>query len=462
MNRYNTNLQGSVLVVDDDPDILQAAKFALQRSVERIDSLGDPHGIVERLERQSPDVILLDMNFTRDVTSGCEGFDWLERVLQHDPDAVVILVTAFGDTEIAVRAIKAGATDFIVKPWENDKLVATVLAGIKLRRSRFQISSLKSRERQLNADLDKPFSDFIGDSPGMRQVFGLIRKVADTDANVLVLGENGTGKELVAREVHRLSERSNNVFCRVDLGALSESLFESELFGHVKGAFTDAREARPGRFEVANGGTLFLDEIASLPSPLQPKLLTAIENREVTRVGSNDPTSVDIRLICASNVPLQESVHSGDFREDLFYRINTVVIHIPPLRERLEDVALLADHFLERYGRKYYKQKLSLGDDALKGLMSYNWPGNVRELQHMIERAVILSDHDVLEAEDFESLSSGRAAARFERDTYDLEEIEKEAIQRALARFGGNITKAAGALGLTRPALYRRMKKHDL
>jgi two-component system response regulator HydG len=322
------------------------------------------------------------MNFTKDVTSGREGFHWLGRILEIDPSAIVILITAFADFETAVQAVKAGATDFVAKPWENEKLLATVSSALALSTERRTVRSLRSRQQQLSADLDQPFQDFIGESPAIEKVRAMITKVAATDANVLITGENGTGKELVARAVHRQSNRSHEVFVRVDLGSLTGTLFESELFGHVKGAFTDAREDRPGRFEVASGGTLFLDEIGNLPLELQPKLLSAVQNRQITRVGSNTAREIDIRLISATNVSLVDRVTEGKFREDLLYRLNTVEIPIPPLRERQADIRILAHHFLRRYARKYRKDLTGIRPVTLEKLQNYDWPGNVRELQH--------------------------------------------------------------------------------
>jgi DNA-binding NtrC family response regulator len=451
-----------VLVVDDDEDILQAARLFLKRHVSQVDTLSNPKLIPDTLAKASYDTILLDMNFTRDVTSGQEGFDWLAKILQIDPDAVVVLITAYGDAETAVRAIKSGATDFVIKPWQNEKLLATILSSIRLRQSRQQVEHLQTRQKQLHDDLDQPFHDFVGTSSPMRDVFKLIEKVAITDANVLILGENGTGKELAARALHRQSSRRDNIFCRVDLGAITESLFESELFGHIKGAFTDAKENRAGRFEVASGGTLFLDEISNLPLSLQPKLLTAIQNRHITRVGSNNPINTDIRLVCASNLSLQELVDKKRFRDDLLYRINTVEIHLPPLRERTDDIPLLMNYFLSLYCKKYRKNVMKISAGAMSRLKKYGWPGNVRELQHAIERAVILCDDTTLSENDFALSTSTGSQDQLVVDGVDLDNVEKTVIQKVLARHGGNVTKAAEALGLTRTSLYRRMQKHGL
>jgi len=454
--------QGHVIVVDDDEDVLQAARLFLKRHFHRIDTISNPRRIPAVLDEHKCDVILLDMNFTRDVTSGQEGFQWLQRIREIDPDAVVVMITAFGDTETAVRAIKAGATDFVIKPWQNEKLLATIMAGIELRRSRRQVHDLETRQKQLQTDIDQPFHEFLGVSDAMQAVFRLVAKVADTDANVLILGENGTGKELVARAVHRQSMRAGYVFCKVDMGALSESLFESELFGRVRGAFTDAREDRPGRFEIASGGTLFLDEISNLPLPLQPKLLTVLQNHQVTRVGSNASIAVDIRLICASNLPLDELAADGRFRDDLLYRINTVEIHLPPLRERPDDIPVLARHFLAGYCRKYRQQPKRINPRAMTRLMEYPWPGNVRELQHAVERAVILTDALVLDVDDFLLAKRLRKSDDLVIDDVKLTSVEETVIRQVLTRCGGNVTHAAKTLGLTRAALYRRLEKYGI
>jgi DNA-binding NtrC family response regulator len=374
----------------------------------------------------------------------------------------VIMITAFADVDVAVRAIKEGATDFIVKPWQNEKLLATVLSALELSRTRREVSDLRSRQQQLSADLDQPFHDFIGNSPSIQQVFATIEKVAATDANVLITGENGTGKELVARAVHRQSARAAEAFVRVDMGALSGTLFESELFGHVKGAFTDARENRPGRFEIASGGTLFLDEIGNLPLDLQAKILTALQSRQVTRVGSNTPRDVDIRLICATNMSLTEMAERGRFRQDLLYRINTVNINLPPLRNRTEDIPLLVDHFLKIYSNKYRKPDVRVSTTTLKKLQKYRWPGNVRELQHAVERAVIMSNTDVLQPKDFLFPEEERAGGKLVLDSFNLEKVERAVIRKALSKHGGNVSQVARELGLSRAALYRRLERYGL
>jgi two-component system response regulator HydG len=453
---------GRVLVVDDNEDILSAARLLLKQHLAVVQTEKDPERIPVLMKTETYDVILLDMNFAKGATSGQEGFQWLGRILAIDPRAVVILITAYGDVGMAVRAIKEGATDFILKPWQNEKLLATLSAALSLRRSRDEASTLRDRQERLGADLDRPFRDAIGQSPAMLEVFAAIEKVARTDANVLLLGENGTGKELAAREIHRRSPRHREIFVGVDMGAIAETLFESELFGHVKGAFTDARDDRAGRFEVASGGTLFLDEIGNLSLPLQAKLLTVLESRQVFRVGSSRPIPIDVRLICATNLPIHHMVAENRFRQDLLYRINTVEVPLPPLRERTGDIPLLVDHFMAVYCRKYNKSLKKVGAAGLRKLEGYHWPGNVRELQHAIERAVIMSEAQVLQADDFflSAVPAGGAAAPPE--TASLDEMERLQISRVLKKHGGNVSRAARELGISRAALYRRMEKHGL
>ena len=454
---------GKILVVDDDEDVRQALRLLLKSHASLVHLERDPAQLPALLRNESYDLLLLDMNFTRDVGSGREGFYWLDRVLELDPSLVVVLITAFGDVEMAVRAIKAGATDFVLKPWQNEKLLATLAAAMKLRQSREEADRLRSRQRRLGEDLDHKFRDFVGTSPAIQKVFATIEKVARTEANVLVLGENGTGKELVARALHRQSNRSGEVFVSVDMAALPEALFESALFGHLTGAFTDAREDRAGRFEVASGGTLFLDEIGNLPPSLQAKLLTVLQRREVIRVGSNKPRAIDVRLICATNMPVYEMVREGTFRQDLLYRINTVEIHLPPLRDRHEDVPLLVDHFRAMYAKKYQKDVRGISPAALRRMEPYPWPGNVRELQHMVERAVIMTDQAVLQPEDFSfspTLPEEGSGVVF--DSYNLDDVEKLVIRKAIDKHHGNISKAADELGLTRASLYRRLDKYGL
>ncbi len=457
------NKKGKILIVDDNEDILFALKLLLRPHVERIEILPGPEQIPEMMKKESWDVILLDMNFTKDAISGQEGFDALKVILDYDPNAVVVFITAYGDAEKAVRAIKAGATDFVLKPWQNEKILATINSAVNLRRSRMQAESLRMKQQEISAVLDQPFTDFIGNSPEMQEVFRTIKKVASTDANVLILGENGTGKELVARAIYRNSLRNEEVFISVDLGSIAETLFESELFGHEKGAFTDAHKMKQGRFEIASGGTLFLDEIGNLSYPLQSKLLTVIERREVVRVGAAKPLPVEVRLICATNNNIHDDVKSGNFRQDLLYRINTVEIHLPPLRDRTGDIPILSEHFLKIYSKKYKKPIRNIQSSAIKKLNQYPWPGNVRELQHAIERAVIMSENSSLGPDDF-MLSAERSSSQgdLDFDSYNLDEIEKAIINKVMKQNQGNITQAATQLGLTRTSLYRRMEKHGL
>ncbi len=453
---------GRILAIDDNEDILFALKLLLRPHVEIIETLTGPERIPEVMKKQDWDVVLLDMNFTKDAISGQEGFDALSEILEIDSQAVVVFITAYGDAEKAVKSIKMGATDFILKPWQNEKILATINSAISLRRTRIQAKNLKLKQQEISAVLDQPYTDFIGQSPEMYEVFNTIKKVAATDANVLILGENGTGKELVARALYRNSMRKDEVFISVDLGSIPETLFESELFGHEKGAFTDAHKMKQGRFEIASSGTLFLDEIGNLTYPLQSKLLTVLERREITRVGSTKPISIDVRMICATNNNIHQDVADGIFRQDLLYRINTVEIPLPALRERSGDVPLLADHFLKIYSRKYRKSIRNIQSSAIKKLNQYNWPGNVRELQHAIERAVIMCDGSSLSPDDFILTSGVKSSNGMELETYNLEDIEKTIIEKVLKTNQGNVTQAATQLGLTRTSLYRRMEKHGL
>ncbi len=453
---------GKILAIDDNEDILFSLKLLLKPHVEFIHTEMYPEKIPELVKKEQFDVILLDMNFTKDAISGKEGYFWLNKILEIDPQAVVIFITAYGDTEKTVKAIKAGATDFILKPWQNEKLLATLSSGIKLRQSRKETTTLKSKQKELIAHINQPMKDFIGVSPSMQDVFTTIQKVASTDASILILGENGTGKELVARALHQNSMRKDEVFISIDLGSIAETLFESELFGHVKGAFTDANKDKSGRFEIAAGGTLFLDEIGNLSLQMQVKLLTVIERREVIRVGSNQPKPIDIRLICATNAEIYNLVAEEKFRQDLLYRINTVEIHLPPLRERIEDIPVLSGHFLKMYTQKYNKPIKGISQSAIKALNHYSWPGNIRELQHAIERAVIMCDDNKLNAEDFLLSSVGKKMDGLELETYNLDNVEKAIIQKVMNKYSGNISHMAKELGLTRTSLYRRLEKYDL
>lgn len=454
---------GKILIIDDNEDLLKAARMFLKRHIKQVDIEKKPEVIPLLLKNEKYDVILLDMNFTRDVSSGTEGFYWLDRILHQDPSAVVVLITAYGDIQMAVKAIKAGATDFVLKPWENEKLLATIYSSMKLRESLDEIEGLKKKQKQISDQLNHHFHDLIGQSVEIHKVFKTIERIADTDANVLLLGENGTGKELVARAIHQSSSRNGKPFVSVDLGSISETLFESELFGHMKGAFTDAKESREGRFVAAHNGTLFLDEIGNLSTTLQAKLLAALQNHTITPVGSNKEIKVDIRLICATNMPVYDLVKDNKFRQDLLYRINTIEITLPPLKERIEDIPLLASHFLTIYADKYNKNVHKLSDGALARMTKYHWPGNVRELQHAIERAVIMNSTTILQPEDLMlTQSPDNEGNNIMLDHFDLEEVEKILIRKVLVKYNGNITQAASELGLTRSSLYRRLEKYGI
>ncbi len=456
-----SKLPGHILIVDDSTSVLNSLELFLKYQFERISTLRNPNLIPGFLGKEYPDIILLDMNFTAGINSGNEGIFWLNRILTTDPDAVVVMITAYGDIELAIRAIKEGATDFVVKPWDNNKLLATLQAAMKLRHSKKQVRYLQLKEKQLKEDISRGFSVIIGDSPVMADLLKKVNKVAKTDASVLLTGENGTGKELIAREIHRLSNRYQHDFVSVDLGALPETLMESELFGHVKGAYTDAREDRIGRFEAANGGTLFLDEIGNLGYSMQPKLLTAIEQRKITPLGSNRQNKVDIRIICATNKDLNAMVKQGLFREDLFYRINTIQIEIPPLRYRGNDILLLAKHYLEEFAARYGRKGISLSDKSAEKLKAYAWPGNVRELRHTIEKAVILADSADLDTEDF-SFEADDLSMDGVMQGIKLEEIERKAIAISLKNHGWNIAEAARELGIGRQTLYRKIEKYKI
>src|SRR5580698_1135994 len=451
-----------ILVVDDDRDILVAARLLLKRHFASVEVLREPTRVPELLQRDAFDVLLLDMNFTSGAEAGTEGLSLLSQLLALDPRAVVVLVTAHSGIPLAVEAMKTGAADFVTKPWENERLIATLLAAYNLRCSRQDAEEFRTRSRGLAA-ATRSNGEMIGTSPRMFRVFETIGRAAPTDANVLILGENGTGKELVAREIHRRSRRSNEAFLRVDMGALSPQLFESELFGHRRGAFTDAKEDRIGLFRAAAGGTLFLDEIGNLPLHLQSKLLTALERHEVIPVGANKPEPIDVRLVCATNLAAEQLTDANRFREDLLYRINTVEILLPPLRERREDIPLLLEHFIGLYAQKYNFPAKRLSAAALAALTAHDWPGNIRALRHAVERAVIFSAGVVFAPEDF-SLATARAqrSASPAVDDSNLDAVEKSTIARALAKHQGNVSRAAQALGVTRASLYRRKDKYGL
>ena len=447
--------KGKILIVDDNEDVLLSLNMLLKPYVEGIRVINTPERIIGMMDSFMPDVIMLDMNFHRDAISGEEGYEWLEKILAHNPKSVVLFITAYVDTEKAVRAIKAGAIDFIPKPWDRNKLLDTVKSAVEL-----------SRERNLDS------SDLIGECPAMKELKAQMMRVAATDANVLITGENGTGKDVVAHALHQLSDRARKPFVNIDLGCIPENLFESELFGYEKGAFTDAKNAKEGRIETADGGTLFLDEIGNLNLPMQQKLLTVIEKRETQRIGSNKVSRVDVRILAATNVNLREKVGEGAFRQDLFYRLNTIELHLPPLRDRGEDIVLLAEYFLKIYSGKYSVGDVVLGASAKQKLLKHTWPGNVRELQHCIERAIVLGDKMELAAEDIRledsvvasgtsasNSATGSASGSVNIDSLNLQTLEREAIKRAISLSNGNLTQAAELLGITRFALYRKIDK---
>lgn len=451
-----------ILVVDDEEDILLAARLLLKRHFASVETLSEPTALPDHVRRNAFDVLLLDMNFASGAQNGEEGLALLAQVLALDRQAVVVLITAHADVSTAVEAMKRGAADFVTKPWENERLVATLLAASNLRRSRLEAMEFRARSRGL-AEATRVGDEMIGTSPAMLRVFQMIGRAAPTDANVLILGENGTGKELVARAIHSRSQRAEEAFVRVDLGALSGQLFESELFGHRRGAFTDAKQDRVGPLRAAAGGTLFLDEIGNVPLHLQSKLLTALERREVTPLGAENPDPIDVRLICATNLPAEQLTDGNVFRQDLLYRINTVEVRLPPLRERREDIPLLLEHFIAVYAEKYNVPLKRLNAAALERLTRHPWPGNVRALRHAVERAMILSEGAMLEPGDF-SLSGATSLVQppLPAKVPTLDAVERDTIARTLETHSRNISRAAEALGLTRASLYRRMQKYDL
>lgn len=445
----------SVLVIDDDLDVLTAVRLLMKTEAQEVTIEKNPENIRNLLSKQRYDVIMLDMNFNSSINTGNEGIFWLRKIKELGSDAAVIMITAYGDIDLAVRSLKEGAADFVVKPWHNERLLDTIKEILRKKEGGKQGAGAKA-EQSVRSEL-------LGESEVMQDIFYKIEKIAPTDANILVLGENGTGKDLIAKAIHQHSIRSKNPFVKVDVGALTDSLFESELFGHKKGAFTDAREDRQGRFEAANGGTLFLDEIGNISLRQQAKLLTVLQNRQINKLGSNDPIPVDIRLVCATNVPMAELANEEKFRKDLIYRINTVEITIPPLRKRGDDIGLLAKHFCKIYTSKYLKPNIELSNSAIEKLKQYHFPGNVRELQYTIERAVIMAEGDELQARDL-LFSPLEAPAAVKEDDSDLKlsTMERNTILKVIEKHNGNISKAAKELGLTRTALYRRLNKYDI
>ena len=480
-----TKQVANILIVDDDEDILVAGKLLLKRQFSDVSICNRPEQLPQLLEQQDFDLVLLDMNFSPGESSGDQGFYWLQQVLKLKPDTIVIMITAHGGVDVAVEAMKLGATDFIAKPWHNEKVIATVSTALELRRSRQETQALKATNQELMHASHGIDSQIIGQSAAMQSVFSLVERAAPTDANVLILGENGTGKELIARALHQQSLRSDQVFLSVDLGSITESLFESELFGHKKGAFTGATQDRVGKLKAAHGGTLFLDEIGNLPMHLQAKLLTVLEQRQVTPVGANKAEAFDVRIIAATNVDKAGLADERRFRQDLLFRLNTVEILLPPLRERKEDIEPIAQHYIDQYARKYQKGKMMLSQQAQQALRAYDWPGNIRALRHAVERAIILAQSNVLDSQDFQIptvASTAQPATTAPLDTgtdgvsdaqikqtdslhlesLNLEQMEKQAIAMALRKHGFNISHTAKELGLTRAALYRRMEKHGL
>jgi DNA-binding NtrC family response regulator len=454
-------IKGTLLIVDDNKSVISALEMMLQYEVEKLITISSPKRIHEVLEQNEIDIVLLDMNFQAGINSGNEGFFWMKEILKYDSNISVVMITAYGDVELAVKALREGAIDFILKPWDNEKLLATINAAWKLRTSRKEALLLKSDNQFLKKEIKRGEEKIVlGASPTMINVMNIVRKVAGTDANVLITGENGTGKELVAREIHNLSKRSNELMVGVDMGSITESLFESEMFGHIKGAFTDAKDDRSGKFEIAHKGTLFLDEIGNLSLQSQAKLLSALQNRYIVRVGSNRQIPVDIRLICATNCILPSRVSEGLFREDLLYRINTIQIEVPPLRDRVDDIPVLAFHFLRVYCEKYNKPGKKINTQALEKLSNYHWPGNIRELQHSIEKAVILSDSSVLGPSDFAFNVLSKSNA--DNSSMTLEEMEKKLISESIRKHDNNLSIVASKLGITRQTLYNKLKKYDL
>lgn len=453
-------IKGTILIVDENKPVLTALDNIMQKEFEKVITTTDPNRINEILTNSDVGIVMLDMKFKSGTHNGSEGLFWMKEIFNYDSNISVVIVTASGDIELAVKAIREGAVDYILKPWDHSKLLATINAAWKLRLSRLEASMLKSDNQHLKKEINKSGIKLVmGASPTMINVMNIVRKVACTDANVLIAGENGTGKELVARMIHDFSRRSGELMVSVDMGSITESLFESELFGHVKGAFTDAREDRKGKFEAAANGTLFLDEIGNLTLQSQAKLLSVLQNRYVVRVGSNKEIPINIRLVCATNCDLQQMVKEGRFREDLLYRINTIIIEVPPLRDRVDDIPILANHFLKVNSERYGKNGLKISTSALEKLANHSWPGNVRELQHSIEKAVILSDSQMLKPSDFSFTATPGISVHNEMT---LEEMEKKLISESIKRYSNNLSVVAVKLGVTRQTLYNKIKKYDL
>jgi DNA-binding NtrC family response regulator len=456
MKKYNA----SILVVDDDEHVLVTSRMILKQYFETVETIDSPKMLESKLRQRDFDVVLLDMNFKAGVTSGNEGIFWMNQIRTLAPQVQVVLQTAYGDIELAVKSIKEGAVDFLAKPWDKEKLVTTVMNAYQQACARRENSQLRNKQKALQQHLNKMHGVFIAEAPSMKAVMHSIGQVASTDATVLITGENGTGKEVAARAIHEQSNRADEAFIAVDLGAIPPSLFESELFGHEKGAFTDAREARIGKFELANKGTLFLDEIGNLGLDLQSKLLAILQNRQVMKLGSNKVNDLDIRIICATNASLKERIKEGTFRQDLFYRINTIEIAVPPLRERREDIPVLLSHYLVEFGKRYHKP-VEITPVLMQELVGYNWPGNIRELRHAVERAVILSTEPVLSARDFQLVHALQENG-LPPDTLNLAAMERTVIQRAVLKYQGNLTKASEELGIGRTTLYRKLDEYGI
>jgi len=453
-------MKGKILIIDDNKSVLTALEMLLQEEFQQVYSMKSPNNLVSFIQQNAIDTVLLDMNFKAGINTGNEGIYWLERIHEIDPTISVVMITAHGDVELAVKAVKQGAFDFILKPWDNSKLIATLTSSLEMRKSKKETVELRENAKNLKNEINTHGSSLIGESPAMQKVMDMVQKVAATDANILITGENGTGKELIAREIHRLSPRKNEIMVSVDMGSISETLFESELFGHMKGAFTDARESRAGKFETANKGSLFLDEIGNLSLPLQAKLLASLQNRNITRLGANTPIPIDIRLISATNKNLETMVNNGSFREDLLYRMNTIHIEIPPLRERGNDIKILASFYLNKYANKYNKPGITLTKEGLETLMSYHWPGNVRELQHSIEKAIILCEGKSLSSADFTLRNESLTSTSIQSLT--LDEMEKQLILSHMKKENGNLSNVAKNLGITRQTLYNKLKRYDI
>jgi len=453
-------MKGKILILDDNKSVLTALEMLLQTEFENVYTLRTPSCLISTIQKHQVDVVLLDMNFKAGINTGNEGIYWLHQIQNYDPTISVVMITAYGDVALAVKAVKEGAFDFILKPWDNDKLISTLFASMKLRKSKIENAALSKTTRTLKQELKPTSQKIIGQSDAMKKVMEIVKKVAVTDANIFIAGENGTGKELVAREIHSYSKRKNEIMISVDMGAISESLFESELFGHTKGSYTDAKEDRMGKFETANKGTLFLDEIGNLPFPLQAKLLTSLQNRNIVKLGSNIPVPIDVRLISATNKDLNSMIKDGQFRQDLLYRINTITIELPPLRARDNDILFLAEFYLHKYMAKYDKPGMKISQRAGQKLLKYDWPGNVRELQHSMEKAVILADTNVLGENSFNLINKG-SNQKMDFQNKTIEQIELEMIIASIEKEKGNMSAVAKKLGITRPTLYKKLKKFE-